>query len=167
MNSNSLKNDMVITLSIVMSIEKNQEAKRMKKKTYPLFYAGKKQRFARSVVVGDLIFVSGSSGRTMETGEVSSDNVKDQVIVALDKIRGALEEAGSSMNNIVKTVIYLKDMNRNFPFQFATKRLSSVIALDHDNIPLPRGCPSDSSVPSPSTPVPHRVPGTPAGLHPR
>lgn len=82
----------------------------MKKRTYSLSYAGKKQRFARSVVVGDLIFVSGSSGRTMETGEVSSDNVKDQMIVALDKIRGALEEAGSSVDNIVKTVIYLKNM---------------------------------------------------------
>ena len=80
----------------------------MKKKTYPLIYAGKKQRFARSVVVGDLVFLSGSSGRTMETGEVSSDNVKEQMIVALDKIRGALKEAGSSMENIVKTVIYLK-----------------------------------------------------------
>jgi len=80
----------------------------MKKKTYPLIYAGKKQRFARSVVVGNLVFLSGSSGRTMETGEVSSDNVKEQMIVALDKIKGALEEVGSSMDNIVKTVIYLK-----------------------------------------------------------
>jgi 2-iminobutanoate/2-iminopropanoate deaminase len=30
------------------------------------------------------------------------------MIAALDKIRGALEEAGGSMNNIVKTVIYIK-----------------------------------------------------------
>jgi len=80
----------------------------MKKRTFPLIYAGKKQRFARSVVVGDLVFLSGSSGRTMETGEVSSNNVKEQMIVALDKIKGALEEAGSSMNNIIKTTIYLK-----------------------------------------------------------
>ena len=35
----------------------------MKKITYPLIYAGKKQQFARSVVVGNLVFVSGSSGR--------------------------------------------------------------------------------------------------------
>ena len=78
------------------------------RKFYPQIYAGKKMHFARSVVVGDLVFLSGSSGRTMETGEVASDNVKEQMIVALDKIRGALEEAGSSMENIVKTVIYLK-----------------------------------------------------------
>ena len=78
------------------------------KKTYPLVYGGQKQKFARSVVVGDLVFLSGSSGRTMETGDVSSDDVKDQMIVALDKIRAALAECGSSMDNIVKTVIYLK-----------------------------------------------------------
>jgi 2-iminobutanoate/2-iminopropanoate deaminase len=85
-----------------------EELNQMKKITYSLVYAGKKQRFARSVVVGDIVFVSGSSGRTMETGEVSSDNIRDQMIVALDKIRGALEEAGSSMDNIVKTFIMLK-----------------------------------------------------------
>jgi 2-iminobutanoate/2-iminopropanoate deaminase len=81
---------------------------RLKKKTYALYYAGQKQKFARSVVVGDLVFLSGMSGRTMETGDVSSDDVKEQMLVALDKVRAALEEAGSSMDRIVKTVIYLK-----------------------------------------------------------
>lgn len=82
----------------------------VKKKTYPLYYGGEKQHFARSVVVGDLVFCSGMSGRTMETGNVSSVNVRDQMLVALDKVRAALEEAGSSMDHIVKTVIYLKDV---------------------------------------------------------
>ncbi len=82
----------------------------MKKKTYPLYYAGEKQHFARSVVVGDLVFLSGMSGRTMETGSVSSGDLKEQILVALDKVRAALEEAGSSMDHIVKTVIYLKDV---------------------------------------------------------
>ena len=82
----------------------------MRKKTYPLVYGGVKQKFARSVVVGDLIFLSGSSGRTMETGEVSSDKIEEQMIVALDKIKGALEEAGSSLENIVKTTIMLRNL---------------------------------------------------------
>ena len=81
-----------------------------KKKTYLLSYAGQKQRFARSVVAGDFVFLSGSSGRTLETGEVSSDKARDQTRVAMDKIRLALEEAGTSMENIVKVVIYFKDM---------------------------------------------------------
>lgn len=82
----------------------------MEKTTYGLYYAGKKQRFARSVVAGDFIFLSGSSGRTLETGEVSSDDVREQVRVALEKAQGALEEAGSSMDKIVKVMIYLKDI---------------------------------------------------------
>jgi 2-iminobutanoate/2-iminopropanoate deaminase len=82
----------------------------MKKKTYPLVYGGQKQKFARSVVVGDLVFLSGMSGRTMETGDVSSDDVREQLLVALDKVRAALDEAGSSMDHIVKTTIYLKDV---------------------------------------------------------
>ena len=82
----------------------------MKKKTYPLEYAGVRQRYATCVVVGDLIFCSGMTGRTPETGDVSSDNTAEQMVVALDRIRKALEQTGSSMENIVKTVIYLKEM---------------------------------------------------------
>jgi 2-iminobutanoate/2-iminopropanoate deaminase len=80
----------------------------MKKKTYPLIYGGKKQQFARSVVVGNLVFLSGSSGRTFETGDVSSDKLVDQMTVAWDKIRASLTEVGTSMENIVKTTIFLK-----------------------------------------------------------
>ena len=80
----------------------------MKKKTYPLFYAGQKAKYARSVVVGDLVFVSGATGRSLKTGDFTSDEIRGQMMVALDNIRGALEECGSSMDNIVKTVMYLK-----------------------------------------------------------
>jgi len=82
----------------------------MKKKTYPLEYAGVKQRYATCVVVGDLVFCSGMTGRTPETGDVSSDNVAEQMVVALDRVRKALEQTGSSMEKIVKTVIYLKEI---------------------------------------------------------
>lgn len=82
----------------------------MKKKTYPLMYAGKKQQFARVVVAGDLVFLSGMGGRTLETGEVSSESLIDQMRVALDKVRAALTEVGTSMDNIVKTTILLKNI---------------------------------------------------------
>lgn len=80
------------------------------KKTRLLHYAGQKQRFARSVTAGDFVFLSGSSGRTLETGEVSSDDVREQTRVAMEKVRLALEEAGTALENVVKVVIYLKDM---------------------------------------------------------
>ena len=98
----------------------------MKKKTYPLEYAGVKQRYATCVVVGDLVFCSGMTGRTPETGDVSSDNVAEQMVVALDRVRRALEQTGSSMENIAKTVIYLKEMKdyqsvRDAEFEFYRK----------------------------------------------
>ena len=82
----------------------------MKKKTYPFTYAGKKQPFARSVVAGDMVFLSGMTGRVVETGEMISEGLADQMKAALDKIRAALTEAGTSMDNIVKTTIYLKNI---------------------------------------------------------
>jgi len=93
----------------------------VKKHTYPLRYGGEKQQFARAVVVGDLVFLSGMSGRTMETGDVSSDDVREQMVVALDKVRLALEEAGSDMDHIVKTVIYLRDL-KDYALMRATER---------------------------------------------
>jgi len=66
----------------------------MRKKLYPSRYPVK-VRFSRSAVVNDYVFVSGYSGQTLETFHASSNDVKEQAEVALDKIRGALEEVGS------------------------------------------------------------------------
>jgi 2-iminobutanoate/2-iminopropanoate deaminase len=93
----------------------------MNKKTYPLVYAGQKQKFAKSVVVGDLVFMSGMSGRTVETGLPESNDVKEQMLVALDKIRTGLEEAGSSMEHVVKTTIMLKRLE-DYAVMRATER---------------------------------------------
>ncbi len=85
---------------------------------YPEYWAGKKlnypnvppesPKFARSVVVGNLIFVSGCQGQNDETLKVETNVFEEQMIVALDKVRKAMEEAGSSMNNIIKTLMLLK-----------------------------------------------------------
>ncbi len=81
----------------------------MKKKTYPFISAGKKQQFARSVVAGDLVFLSGTTGRILETGEIVSEDLEGQMRAALDKIRTSLTEAGTSMDNLVKLTTYLKN----------------------------------------------------------
>lgn len=83
---------------------------KIKKETRLLSYAGKKQRFARSVAAGNFVFLSGSSGRTIESGEVSCSDAGGQTRVALDKVRAALAEAGSDMEGIMKVTIYLKNM---------------------------------------------------------
>ena len=87
-------------------------------KFYPAYWGGKKlaypnvapeaPKFANSVVAGNLIFVSGCQGQNDETVKVETDVFEEQMIVALDKVRYCMEEAGSSMNNVIKTLMLLK-----------------------------------------------------------
>ena len=79
-------------------------------KKYPMYYAGVKQPYSKSVVVGNLVYCAGMDGAAVETGRVSLDDVAGQTVVALDKVKDALKEAGTSMDNIVRTVILLKNM---------------------------------------------------------
>jgi len=91
---------------------------------YPEYWAGKKLsypnvpaeagKFSRSVVVGNLIFISGCQGANDETARVETLKFEEQMVIALGKIRRALEEAGSSMNNLIKNLILLKDL-KDYP----------------------------------------------------
>jgi len=82
--------------------------------TNPYFYAGKKQElFCSTKVVGNLVWASGMSGRLPETGQVGTLDPAQQVIDALNKIKHNLEEAGTSLENIVRWNLHVKDTNRD------------------------------------------------------
>ncbi|MFC2069510.1 RidA family protein, partial [Chloroflexota bacterium] len=72
-----------------------------KMKKYPLYYAGEKQNYAAAVVIGDLVFLSGISGRLLKTGRVELGDRAIQTRSALENIKQILEEAGTSLENIV------------------------------------------------------------------
>lgn len=80
-----------------------------KKLNYPNF-SPEDGKYAAAVAVGNLIFVSGCQGQNEETGRVETDVFEEQMIVALDKIRTCMENAGSCMDNVVKTLIMLKNV---------------------------------------------------------
>jgi 2-iminobutanoate/2-iminopropanoate deaminase len=65
-------------------------------------------KFSASVVAGNLIFVSGCQGQNNETMRVETDVFEEQMVVALDKVRRCMEQAGSCMDNVIKTLILLK-----------------------------------------------------------
>src|SRR5512137_3069098 len=79
-----------------------------KKLSYPNVPA-EAGKFSRSVVVGNLIFLSGCPGTDDMTGRIETAVFEEQMEIALGKIRRALEEAGSSMNNLIKNFIMLRD----------------------------------------------------------
>jgi len=81
---------------------------KMEKKSYPFFYGGKKQHWGKAVVVGGFVFLSGVSGRELSSGETKSLDVKIQTRTAWEKIDSILQEVGSSLQGIVKMVIYLR-----------------------------------------------------------
>lgn len=91
-----------------------------KVKYYPFYIGGVKQvypnvhpgtpKYASAVVVGNLVFLSGMTAQDTKTGACLTDTISNQMLVCLGKVKAALEEVGSSMENIVKTLILLKDV---------------------------------------------------------
>ena len=68
-------------------------------------------KFARSMQVGNLVFISGCTGQDTITGQPTSENFEDQMIMALRKVKMAMEEVGSSLDNVVKTVMLVKHLD--------------------------------------------------------
>jgi 2-iminobutanoate/2-iminopropanoate deaminase len=61
------------------------------------------------VRVGDFIWTAGHVGRDPATGAMS-DDVREQARQTLKNLQAVLETGGSSLQNVVKVNIYLKDV---------------------------------------------------------
>ena len=79
------------------------------KQTYPNVHPGT-PKYALAIVVDNLVFVSGMTAQDTETGACLTDTMAEQMWVALEKARKALETVGSKMENIIKTLILFKDI---------------------------------------------------------
>lgn len=66
--------------------------------------------YSQAVKAGNLVFTSGQLPLNLQSGELVAD-IEGATKQSLDNIKAILESAGSSMDKIVKTVVFLKDMN--------------------------------------------------------
>ncbi len=66
--------------------------------------------YSQGVKVGNLIFTSGQLPINTQSGELVAD-IEGATKQSLDNVKAILESAGSSMDKIVKTVVFLKDIN--------------------------------------------------------
>ncbi|MCB0724220.1 MAG: Rid family detoxifying hydrolase [Ignavibacteriae bacterium] len=66
--------------------------------------------YSQAVSYGDLIFTSGQIGLDMD-GNIVSNDVEIQTRIALENLLHILEDNNSSMDFVIKTTVYLKDMN--------------------------------------------------------
>jgi 2-iminobutanoate/2-iminopropanoate deaminase len=64
--------------------------------------------YNQAIVVGDLVFVAGQIG--LAPGDTTPQgDIAQQTAQALSNLAAILEEAGSSMNELVKTTVFLSD----------------------------------------------------------
>lgn len=71
-------------------------------------HAGNIMVWGKGAVAGDIVFLSGAEARSSEHDE-PVEGVKAQTVLALERIKERLAEAGASLDQVVKFVWYLKD----------------------------------------------------------
>lgn len=69
--------------------------------------------YSQGIQFGNLVFTSGQLPINPQDGELASD-IELATKQSLENVKAVLESVGSSMENVIKTVVFLKDMN-DFP----------------------------------------------------
>jgi 2-iminobutanoate/2-iminopropanoate deaminase len=87
----------------------------MEKKVYECGALGAALRRARiplspAVSGGGMVFVSGLPAFDWNTGELNKGDIPTQARCALENVKRALEDAGSSLDLVVKTTVYCSNV---------------------------------------------------------
>jgi len=67
--------------------------------------------YSQALDLGNFIFLSGQVPLDPATMQITGDNISEQSEQVFKNIKAVLAAAGLSLNNIVKTTVFLKDMN--------------------------------------------------------
>ena len=67
--------------------------------------------YSHAVLHGNMLFVSGQVGKHPVTGELMLGDIKTETKQVMENVKGILTDAGMDFTNIVKTTIFLTDMN--------------------------------------------------------
>ena len=72
-----------------------------------LVIGGRKLTLSKAVRAGDFVFLTGQV--PMRDGQVMTDgSIEDQTRACLDEIKATLAEAGCSLSDVVKSMIWIK-----------------------------------------------------------
>ena len=67
--------------------------------------------YSQAIRSNGFLYVSGQVALDPKTGEVIGTDIRQQTERTLENIKGILEAAGSNMHHVVKTTVFLKDIN--------------------------------------------------------
>lgn len=74
--------------------------------------------YSQAIEAGGFIFTAGQIPLDPETGKPVHGPVEAQTRQVLENLKAVLEAAGSGLHNVVKTTVFLQDMN-DFPYMNA------------------------------------------------
>ncbi len=66
--------------------------------------------YSQGVKVGNMVFLSGQIPIDPETGNIVEGGIKEQTKRVLENIKAILESIGGSLNNVVKTTVFMVDL---------------------------------------------------------
>ncbi len=67
--------------------------------------------YSQAIKAGNLLFVSGQVPFDPATMEIVEGGVVEQTARVLENLKAILAEAGATFENVVKTTVFIKDMN--------------------------------------------------------
>ncbi len=67
--------------------------------------------YSQGMEVGNFVFTSGQIALDPKTGEVVGSTIEEQTHQVCKNLKGVLEAAGSSFDNVVKTTCFLAEIN--------------------------------------------------------
>ncbi len=67
--------------------------------------------YNQAVIVGDSVYISGTIAMDLQSKQLIKTNVKEETKIVMDYIGAILKAAGIDFNNVVKSTIFLNDIN--------------------------------------------------------
>jgi 2-iminobutanoate/2-iminopropanoate deaminase len=67
--------------------------------------------YSHANLSGNMLFVSGQVAKDAKTGELVLGDIKSETHKVMGNVKAILTEAGFELENVVKTTIFLKDLN--------------------------------------------------------
>ena len=67
--------------------------------------------YSQAIKVGNLVYTSGQIPIDPTTGNFVDGGIKEQTRQSLLNVQAVLKEVGLSMSNVIKTTVFLADMN--------------------------------------------------------
>lgn len=67
--------------------------------------------YSQAIEVNGMIFTSGMIPINPRTGELVTGSVEEQAEQAFTNLKALIEASGSAMDKVVKTVVFIQDMN--------------------------------------------------------